>query len=84
MKAFENIENFSTEKEGSSFAAWLYNIAYHSLLDLLKRREMDTIDEENDGQEGQNEISQGPYHAARMSREADRFYGKERICLFLS
>ena len=46
MKAFENIEKFSTEKEGSSFAAWLYNIAYHSLIDILKRREMDSIDEE--------------------------------------
>ena len=37
MKAFENIWNFSTEKEWSSFAAWLYNIAYHSLIDILKR-----------------------------------------------
>ena len=47
MKAFENIEKFSTEKESSSFAAWLYNIAYHSLIDILKRREMDSIEEEN-------------------------------------
>ena len=47
MKAFENIERFSTEKEGSSFAAWLYNIAYHSLIDVLKRKEMDSIEEEN-------------------------------------
>ena len=47
MKAFENIERFSTEKEGSSFAAWLYNIAYHSLIDILKRKEMDSIEEEN-------------------------------------
>ena len=34
MKAFENINKFSTEKKESSFAAWLYNIAYHSLLDI--------------------------------------------------
>ena len=47
MKAFENIERFSTEKEDSSFAAWLYNIAYHSLIDILKRKEMDSIEEEN-------------------------------------
>ncbi|MBQ5945793.1 sigma-70 family RNA polymerase sigma factor [bacterium] len=47
MKAFENIEKFSTEKEGSSFAARLYNIAYHSLIDVLKRKEMDSIEEEN-------------------------------------
>ena len=47
MKAFENIEKFSTEKEGSSFAARLYNIAYHSFIDVLKRKEMDSIEEEN-------------------------------------
>ena len=47
MKAFENINKFSAEKEGSSFAAWLYNIAYHSLLDILKRKESDKIDDEN-------------------------------------
>ena len=47
MKAFENIHKFSVEKEGSSFAAWLYNIAYHSLLDILKRKESDSIDDEN-------------------------------------
>ena len=47
MKAFENINKFSVEKEGSSFAAWIYNIAYHSLLDLLKRKESDRIDDEN-------------------------------------
>lgn len=47
MKAFENIHKFSVEKEGSSFSAWLYNIAYHSLLDILKRRESDSIDDEN-------------------------------------
>jgi len=47
MKAFENINKFSAEKEGSSFAAWLYNIAYHSLLDILKRKESDSIDDEN-------------------------------------
>lgn len=47
MKAFENIWNFSTEKEGSSFAAWLYNIAYHTLIDILKRKETNRIDEEN-------------------------------------
>ena len=47
MKAFENINKFSVEKEGSSFAAWLYNIAYHSLLDILKRKESDSIDDEN-------------------------------------
>ena len=47
MKAFENIWNFSTEKEWSSFAAWLYNIAYHSLIDILKRKEADRIDEES-------------------------------------
>jgi DNA-directed RNA polymerase specialized sigma24 family protein len=48
MKAFENINKFSAEKEGSSFSAWLYNIAYHSLLDILKRKESDSIDGEND------------------------------------
>ena len=47
MKAFENINKFSAEKEWSSFAAWLYNIAYHSLLDNLKRKEPDSIDNEN-------------------------------------
>ncbi len=47
MKVFENINKFSVEKEGSSFAAWLYNIAYHSLLDILKRKESDSIDDEN-------------------------------------
>ena len=47
MKAFENIWNFSTEKEWSSFTAWLYNIAYHSLIDILKRKEADRIDDEN-------------------------------------
>ena len=47
MKAFENISNFSTEKEWYSFTARLYNIAYHSLLDIIKRREADRIDEDN-------------------------------------
>ena len=47
MKAFENIWNFSTEKEWSSFTAWLYNIAYHSLIDIIKRKEADRIDEES-------------------------------------
>ena len=47
MKAFENINKFSVEKEGSSFAAWIYNIAYHSLLDILRRKESDSIDDEN-------------------------------------
>ena len=47
MKAFENINKFSVEKEGSSFTAWLYNIAYHSLLDIIKRKESDSIDDEN-------------------------------------
>ena len=45
MKVFENINKFSAEKEGSSFAAWIYNIAYHSVLDILKRKEADNIDE---------------------------------------
>jgi len=45
MKAFENINKFSVEKEGSSFTAWIYNIAYHSLLDILKRKESERIDE---------------------------------------
>lgn len=47
MKAFENIKNFSTEKEWGSFTARLYNIAYHSLIDLLRRKEVDSLDEEN-------------------------------------
>ena len=47
MKAFENINKFSAEKEGSSFTAWIYNIAYHSLLDILRRKESDRIDDEN-------------------------------------
>lgn len=47
MKAFENINKFSLEKENSSFAARLYNIAYHSLLDILRRKESDSIDDEN-------------------------------------
>ena len=47
MKAFENINKFSAEKEGSSFAARIYNIAYHSLLDILRRKESDSIDDEN-------------------------------------
>ena len=47
MKAFENINKFSVEKEGSSFAARIYNIAYHSLLDIIRRKESDSIDDEN-------------------------------------
>lgn len=47
MKAFENIWKFSTEKEWSSFTAWLYNIAYHSLIDVIKTKEAERIDEEN-------------------------------------
>ena len=47
MKAFENINKFSAEKEGSSFVAWIYNIAYHCLLDILKRKESDSIDDED-------------------------------------
>lgn len=45
MKAFENINKFSAEKEGSSFSAWIYSIAYNSLLDILKRKESEHIDE---------------------------------------
>ena len=45
MKAFENIGKFSVENEDSSFAARLYNIAYHSLLDIIKRKEADSLDE---------------------------------------
>ena len=48
MKAFENISKFSAEKEGSSFAAWIYNIAYHTLLDLLKRKELNSINNESE------------------------------------
>ena len=47
MKAFENIDKFSVEKESSSFASWLYNIAYHSLIDILRRKESNRIDDEN-------------------------------------
>ena len=47
MKAFENINKKKKKKEGSSFVAWIYNIAYHSLLDILKRKESDSLDEEN-------------------------------------
>jgi RNA polymerase sigma factor (sigma-70 family) len=47
MKAFENINKFSAEKEGSSFVAWIYNIAYHSLIDVLKRKESDSINDES-------------------------------------
>lgn len=47
MKAFENINKFSAKKEGSSFAARMYNIAYHSLLDIIKRKESERIDDEN-------------------------------------
>ena len=47
VKVFENINKFSAEKEGSSFAAWIYNIAYHSLLDIIKIKESDSIDDEN-------------------------------------
>ena len=47
MKAFENIQKFSVEKEGSSFTARIYNIAYHSLLDILKRKESDQIDDKD-------------------------------------
>lgn len=46
MKAFENINKFSVEKEGCSFGAWIYSIAYNSLLDILKRKESEHIDEE--------------------------------------
>lgn len=47
MKAFENIHKFSAEKEWSSFTARIYSIAYHSLLDILKRKESESIDDEN-------------------------------------
>lgn len=47
MKAFENINKFSVEKEGSSFAAWIYNIAYHSLLDIIKRKESDKLEDQS-------------------------------------
>ena len=47
MKAFENINKFSVEKENSSFAARLYSIAYHVLIDLFKRKESDNFDDEN-------------------------------------
>ena len=47
MKAFENISKFVADREGSSFSAWIYNIAYHSLLDILKRKESDSIDDES-------------------------------------
>lgn len=47
MKAFENINKFVADREGSSFSAWIYNIAYHSLLDILKRKESDSIDDES-------------------------------------
>jgi DNA-directed RNA polymerase specialized sigma24 family protein len=48
MKAFENINKFSVEKEGSSFTARIYNIAYHSLLDILKRKETESVKDENE------------------------------------
>lgn len=48
MKVFENINKFSVEKEGSSFAARIYNIAYHSLLDILKRKEAESLKDENE------------------------------------
>ena len=47
MKTFENINKFSAEKEGSSFAARIYNIAYHTLLDVLKRKETDSFNDED-------------------------------------
>lgn len=47
MKAFENINKFSVEKEGSSFAAWIYNIAYHSLIDIIKRKESDKLEDQS-------------------------------------
>ena len=56
MKAFENIYKFSVEKEGSSFAAWIYNIAYHSLLDILKRKESDSIYDENNILDGSDYV----------------------------
>lgn len=36
MKAFENINKFSIDKNNSSFIARLYNIAYHAFLDEKK------------------------------------------------
>lgn len=56
MKVFENIWKFSTDKEWSSFTAWLYNIAYHSLIDILKRKEVDRIDEENSVSQDHNYV----------------------------
>lgn len=53
IKVFENINKFSTEKEWSSFIARIYNIAYHSLIDLTRWKSYEQIDEEND-------ISQAP------------------------
>ena len=47
MKAFENIHKFSVEKEWSSFTSRIYAIAYHTLLDILKRKESESIDDEN-------------------------------------
>ena len=47
MKAFENIGRFSTEKKWSSFTARLFNIAYNTLIDFIKRKEYERIDEDS-------------------------------------
>lgn len=46
IKAFENINKFSAEKDGNSFRARIYSIAYNSLLDIFKRKESEHINEE--------------------------------------
>ena len=48
MKAFENINKFSFDKKWSSFKAWIYNIAYHCLLDTIKRNNEKYFSDEND------------------------------------
>ena len=47
IKAFENIWNFSLEDSESSFSAWLFNIWYHSLIDFMRWRDYDSLDESN-------------------------------------
>lgn len=47
IKAFENINKFSLENSGSSFVAWLFNIWYHSLIDLVREKNYDSLEENN-------------------------------------
>ena len=56
IKAFENINKFSLENSESSFVAWLFNIWYHSLIDLVREKNCDSLEENNFISENSNYV----------------------------